>query len=70
MKRATIVAAVFIVVYIGLCYLVPGWRIKLDAPPLDYFVASLQSMMLLKGSMVAAVAVAASLLMSRKECGR
>ena len=70
MKRAVIFAVVFLLVYIALCYLVPGWRLKLDAAPLVYFTASLQSMMLLKGSIAASVALAASLLIGRKECGR
>ena len=70
MKRAAIFTVVFVFVYIALCYLVPGWRLKLDATPLVYFTASLQSMMLLKGGIAAAVALAVSLLMGRKECGR
>ena len=34
--------AAFVLTYIGTCYLVPGWRIKLAADHLTYFLASLQ----------------------------
>ena len=70
MKRTAIFTVVFLLVYIALCYLVPGWRLKLDAPPLVYFTASLQSMMLLKGGIAAAAALLVTLLIGRKECGR
>jgi len=39
----------FCVTYLCLCYLVPGWRIKLAAEPVVYFVESLKSMAFLKG---------------------
>lgn len=41
--------------YIGLCYLVPGWRIKLAADPLTYFVKSIAHMAPLKGVIALAV---------------
>lgn len=50
---------VFAAVYVAQCYMVPGWRIKLAAPAMEYFVASLRHMVLLKGLIAAAVAVAA-----------
>jgi len=66
MKRTAIFVTVFVLVYIGSCYLVPGWRIKLEAPPLAYFAASLQSMMLVKGALAAAVAAAAAAILGRR----
>ena len=50
------------------CYMVPGWRIKLAAPAMEYFVASLRHMVLLKGLIAgaaAAVAVAVQRRISR-----
>ena len=49
---------VFVLVYLALCYLVPGLRIKLSAPPGEYFRASVGHMALIKG----AVALMAGLL--------
>jgi hypothetical protein len=40
---------VFIVSYIGLCYFVPGLRIKLAADAMTYFVESISHMILFKG---------------------
>lgn len=40
---------VFAAVYVAQCYMVPGWRIKLAAPAMEYFAASLRHMVLLKG---------------------
>ncbi len=34
--------AAFILTYVGSCYLVPGWRIKLAADGLTYFLESLK----------------------------
>lgn len=59
---------VFAVVYVAQCYMVPGWRIKLAAPAMEYFVASLRHMVLLKGLIAgaaAAVAVAVQRRISR-----
>ena len=50
---------VFAVVYVAQCYMVPGWRIKLAAPAMEYFVASLRHMVLLKGLIAAAAAAVA-----------
>lgn len=59
---------VFAAVYVALCYMVPGWRIKLAAPAMEYFAASLRHMILLKGLIAgaaAAVAVAVQRRISR-----
>ena len=59
---------VFAAVYVAQCYMVPGWRIKLAAPAMEYFAASLRHMVLLKGliaAAAAAVAVAVQRRMSR-----
>lgn len=50
---------VFAAVYVAQCYMVPGWRIKLAAPAMEYFAASLRHMVLLKGLIAAAVAAVA-----------
>ena len=39
----------FMAVYVALCYLVPGWRLKLHATAWVYFATSLRHMALLKG---------------------
>ncbi len=52
MKRivisAVIFIAVFVVSYVGLCYLVPGLRIKLAADAVTYFKESIRHMIFLK----------------------
>ena len=52
---------VFARVYLALCYLVPGLRIKLSAPPAEYFRASVGHMVLFKGaiSLIAGLLAAA-----------
>lgn len=50
---------VFAAVYVALCYMVPGWRIKLAAPAMEYFAASLRHMVLRKGLIAAAAAAVA-----------
>ena len=50
---------VFAAVYVAQCYMVPGWRIKLAAPAMEYFAASLRHMVLLKGLIAGAAAAAA-----------
>ena len=59
---------VFAAVYVAQCYMVPGWRIKLAAPAMEYFAASLLHMGLLKrliAGAAAAVAVAVQRRISR-----
>mgnify|MGYP003613939921 CR=1 FL=1 len=51
---------VFAAVYVAQCYMVPGWRIKLAAPAMEYFAASLRHMALLKGLAAMAVALVAA----------
>jgi len=48
MKKVIIFITVFILVCLGMCYLVPGLRIKLDAEPVVYFIESIKNMMLIK----------------------
>ena len=50
---------VFAAVYVAQCYMVPGWRIKLAVPAMEYFAASLRHMVLLKGLIAAAAAAVA-----------
>ena len=52
MKRFIISVAIFLVAfiisYIGLCYLIPGWRIRLAADATTYFIKSIRHMIFLK----------------------
>ncbi|MBR6789556.1 MAG: hypothetical protein IKM31_01665 [Oscillospiraceae bacterium] len=52
MKRiiltAVLFAAVFAGSYLAMCYLVPGFRIKLDADAFTYFIESVNHMALFK----------------------
>jgi len=54
MKKKINILAVFLVVfaatYLFTSFCIPGWRLKLDAPPMEYFIEHLKSMMLLKCS--------------------
>ena len=38
----------FIAAYMILCFAIGGFRIKLDAPPFEYFMASISHMMFFK----------------------
>ena len=51
---------VFAAVYVAQCYMVPGWRLKLEAPAMVYFAASLRHMALLKGLAAMAVSLVAA----------
>ena len=55
-------AAVFAAVYLAMCYLIPGMRIKLAAPPAEYFRASVRHMAPLKGIVSLAAGLAAGAL--------
>lgn len=62
MKKKTIYSAVlaavgFAAVYVALCYLVPGWRLKLSAPTMVYFARNLRHMALLKSVFALAAAL-------------
>jgi len=48
MKKVIVFIIVFISVYLGTCYLIPGLRIKLDAEPMVYLMESIKSMVLVK----------------------
>jgi len=52
MRRKALLSVLFIVIfavtYLGLCYLIPGWRIKLEAEPVVYLIESVKSMALIK----------------------
>ena len=52
MRRKVLLSVLFIVIfavtYLGLCYLIPGWRIKLEAEPVVYLIESIKSMALIK----------------------
>lgn len=60
--------AVFVLVYLSLCFLIPGFRIKLAAEPMVYFVESLQHMALIKCAAAALSGILATvaLLMTRR----
>ena len=56
---AILAVIAFMAVYVAQCYMVPGWRIKLAAPAMEYFAASLRHMVLRKGLIAAAAAAVA-----------
>lgn len=62
MRKPAILAAIFFLgvvsSYVGLCYLVPGLRIKLAADTGTYFVESLRHMVLLKSMISLAIGAA------------
>ena len=58
MKLAILAAAVFAAAYLTMCCLIPGMRIKLAAPPAEYFRESVRHMAPFKG----AVSLAARLI--------
>lgn len=45
---AAIFLAAFMISYMGLCYLIPGLRIKLAADAMTYFIKSIRHMVPLK----------------------
>ena len=59
---------VFVAAYLALCFLIPGLRIKLDAPPAAYFRASITHMLPFKAvlSLLAGAAAAAVPLFLRR----
>lgn len=40
--------AVFVITYFVLCFMIPEWRIKLEADPFIYFIESVKSMAFIK----------------------
>lgn len=45
----------FIAAYLACCYLIPGWRIKLDADPVPNFMKSMSHMVFIKSLIALAV---------------
>ena len=72
MKRIMISVAIFIVVfivsYVGLCYLVPGLRIKLAADAVTYFKENIRHIIFLKSviSLVIGSVLASSFYLAAK----
>ena len=72
MKKASIAlilfAVVFVATYLVICFAIPGMRIKLDAAPAEYFLASIRHMPFVKtaASLVAALIVGTIPLFFRK----
>ena len=51
MKKASIAllfVIVFVATYLVICFAIPGMRIKLDAAPAEYFLASIRHMAFVK----------------------
>ena len=59
---------VFVVTYLVICFAIPGMRIKLDAAPAEYFLASIRHMAFVKtaASLVVALIVGTIPLFLRK----
>ena len=73
MKKTLFSVALFLLVfaaaYLVRCYLVPGLRIKLAAPPMEYSFASITHMVFFKAllsSLIAVIAAAIPWLTDRK----
>ncbi len=69
LRSLVLFAVGFAAAYLAMCYLVPGLRIKLSAPPAEYFRESVQHMVLFKAAvslLVGAAAAALPLLFKRR----
>lgn len=72
MKKASIALLLFVIVFVAtylvICFAIPGMRIKLDAAPAEYFLASIRHMAFVKtaASLVAALIVGTIPLFFRK----
>ena len=72
MKKASIALLLFVIVFVAtylvICFAIPGMRIKLDAAPAEYFLASIRHMAFVKtaASLVAALVVGTIPLFFRK----
>ena len=64
--RGLLFAVVFCAAYLACCYLIPGWRLKLAADSLTYFMATIQSMVLIKASISALTAAIITVLYTKK----
>ncbi len=66
MKKATLPIIVFvtafIICYICICFLIPGFRIKLAAEPMEYFIESLKHMAMIKSIISIFIAIIAGVL--------
>lgn len=63
MKKAGLSIALFLAAFAAAywhcCYGIPGWRIKLEADPMTYFIKSIKYMALVKSLIALAVGLAA-----------
>ena len=59
MKKIGVSLALFVMAfaatYLACCYLIPGWRIKLEADPVTYFIKSVNHMVFIKSMIALAV---------------
>lgn len=67
MKRTRTLSAIlftvaFVLTYFSLCYILPGWRIKLAADAATYFVESIKHMALIKFLISGAVGLVAGII--------
>lgn len=65
--RICLFTVVFCAAYLACCYLIPGWRLKLEADPCTYFVATIRSMVLIKASISALVAAIITVVFTKKQ---
>lgn len=63
--RFGVFVLIFFLTYYALCFLVPGWKLKLAAGPAEYFWASVRHMASLKFILSAAVGLLAAWLIGR-----
>ena len=72
MKKVSIALLLFVIVFVAtylvICFAIPGMRIKLDAAPAEYFLASIRHMAFVKtaASLVVALIVGTIPLFLRK----
>lgn len=69
---AIIFFGAFMITYVGSCYLIPGWRIKLAADATTYFLKSVQHMVFLKSILsfaIASILVSLPFLFVRRQKG-
>jgi len=74
MKRNILLSLLFVmafaITYLTLCYMVPGWRIKLDAEPFVYFIESLKSMVFIKATISLVVGIVLTFLVGKVTGGK
>lgn len=64
--RVGVFTLAFCTLYLGCCYLIPGWRLKLAADPVTYFMATVRSMVPIKAGISLAGAWAISVILANK----